>query len=220
MKEKHNMLTMIIIIGLIIALIIVSVNNKPVVNVGEGAGIQKDTLSVSGNAELTVAPDQAILYVTVLTEGVTAKETQDQNKANANSVIRALKLQGIDDKDIETSTYNLRKKIEWDPVTRKNVDKGYMLTHTLKVTTTKIDKVGNLVDVAINAGANGVDRISFGLTKETEKEVRAEALTKASKAAKEKAESIATSLNLRLGKITSIQESNFYYASYASFGKG
>lgn len=214
MKEKHNMLTMVIIIGLIIALIIVSLSNRPVVNVGEGAGVQKDTLSVSGNAELTVEPDQAVLYVTVLTEGKTAKEAQDQNKANANSVIRALILQGISDKDIETSTYNLRKKTEWDPVTRKNVDKGYMLTHTLKVTTTKIDKAGNLVDTAINAGANGVDMISFGLTKETEKKVRAEALEKASEAAKEKAESIAKSLNLRLGKITSIQESNVYYASY------
>ena len=121
---------------------------------------------------------------------------------------------GIKTGDIETSNYNLRKKTEWDPDTRKNVDKGYMLTHTLKVTTDDIDKAGKIVDTAVDSGANGVDRISFGLTKETEKEVRAEALEKASLAAKEKAQSITSTLNLRLGKITSIQESNFYYTPY------
>ncbi len=214
MKEKHHLLPTIIIVGLIIALIVVSINNKPVVNVGEGAGVKQDTLSVAGNAELTVEPDKAELYVTILTEGKTAKEAQDENKAKANKVINALRRQGITDKNIETYYYNLRKKTEWDPVSRKNVDKGYMLTHTLKVTSTNIDKAGKLVDTAIDAGANGVDRISFGLTDETEKKVRAEALKKASENAKEKAESITTSLNIKLGKITSIQESNVYYTPF------
>jgi|SRR3989338_8505470 len=214
MGEKHHGIGIIIILGLIIALIVISINNKPIVNVGEGAGIQKDTLSVAGNAELTVAPDQAVLYISILTEGDTAKKAQDSNKAISNKVIDALKKAGIKNEDIETDNYYLYKKTEWEPKLEKVVDKGYELRHTLKVTTTKIDGVGSLVDTAVNTGANGVDRISFGLTKETEKEVRAQALEKASLAAKEKAKSITSTLGLKLGKITSIQESNFYYTPY------
>jgi len=209
MKEKHHGIAIITIIGLIIALIVVSIGNK-----NTGIEPTKNTLSVSGNAELTVAPDQAILYVTILTEGSTAKEAQDENKVTANKVIDVLKKSGIKNEDIETDNYYLAKKTEWDPALQKVVDKGYMLTHTLKVTTTKIDKAGNLVGSAVNAGANGVERISFGLTKETEKKVRDEALMKASENAKGKAESITKALGVRLGKISSIQESNFYYTPY------
>ena len=52
------------------------------------------------------------------------------------------------------------------------------------------------------------------MTKETEKKVRDEALMKASENAKGKAESITKALGVRLGKISSIQESNFYYTPY------
>lgn len=214
MHEKTNLLAVISIAGLVIALIVLATFNKPVVNVSSTGGIEQNTLSVSGNAELTVAPDKAEIYLGIVTEGATAKEVQDDNKILADKVIDALKRAGIKKDDIETSNYYLSKKTEWDPSLRKSVDKGYILTHTLKVTTDDIEKVGKLVDTAVSAGANQVQRISFGLSKKKEKEVRDEALKRAGEVAKDKAESVASSLNIRLGKIKSVQESNFYYAPF------
>ncbi|MFH0875633.1 MAG: SIMPL domain-containing protein [archaeon] len=194
------------IIGLV-AIVLVLIMQKPELNV--------PTISVSGTSELTVSPDKAELYLTILTEGTTADVTQANNSKLSDAVIAALQSAGIAKKDIETSNYYLAKRQEWDNKEEKMVDKGYMLTHTLKVTTIDIENVGKYVDTAITAGANGVERIEFGLTKETEKTVKANALALATVAAKEKAASIAKTAGVTLGKITSITESNFYYTPYS-----
>jgi uncharacterized protein YggE len=212
MHEKSNTLAIVSVIGLIIIIIVMATANKPVVNVGSET--QRDKLSVSGNAELTVSPDEATIHLNILTDADTAKQAQDNNKEISNKVIAALKKAGIKEANIETTNYFLHKRTEWDSDSRKSVEVGYRLTHTLKVTTTDIEDVGKLTDTAVSAGANGVDRITFGLTKETEQEVRDQALEKASLAAKEKAKSIASTVGVKLGTISSIQESNYNYLPF------
>ena len=80
--------------------------------------------------------------------------------------------------------------------------------------TLKVKEVGDLVDTAVGAGANGVDRVSFSLTKELHKEVTGQALDNASLDAQNKAESVSESLDVKLGKICRISESNFFYEPY------
>ena len=214
MEGKHHKYGFLIIVALLVAILVMSMNNTPVVNITGTGQLQRNTMSVSGNAELEVAPDKATVYINILTDGVTAKQAQDENKQKSNAVTAALKSAGIKSDDIETSNYFLHKKTEWDPETRKSIDDRYRLTHTLKVTTTDIDDVGTLLDTAVDAGANGVDRVSFGLTKTLEAKVRDDALKKAAVAAKDKAKSIASSTGVTLGKITSIQENNFYFRAF------
>lgn len=211
MEIKGNQIAVISVLGLIVVLLAVVLLNKPVVNFNPTATNQ---ISVSGMAELTVEPDQAVAYISILTEGKEAKDAQDSNAEISSDVKDALIKLGLREDQIETSNYYLYKKTEWNADEQKSVDVGYALTHTMKVTTTDIANVGKLMDTAIGAGANGVDRISFDLTKKKEKEVRDQALEMATLAAKEKATSIVGNLNVKLGKIISIQESNFYYAPY------
>ena len=51
-------------------------------------------ISVSGSAEKEVMPDEAILMLSVITEGKEAKQVQDENSVNMNNVIEALKAEG------------------------------------------------------------------------------------------------------------------------------
>jgi uncharacterized protein len=210
MENKYNVMGIAAIIGLVIIVVTMVAVNAP-----EENKVQ-NMLSVSGTAELSVAPDQAILYINILTEGPTAQGVQSENRVTANKVMDALKAAGIKEKDIATSNYYLYKKTTWDENTKKNIDDGYALTHQLKITTTDIENVGSYVDKAVTAGANGVDQITFSLTKEMEKQVKANALTMATTAAKDKAASMASTAGVQLEKITSISESNFYYAPYAA----
>ncbi len=203
--DKPNLLGIVAIVGLIVAVIVMAVKPNSAVN---------ENMAVSGNAELSVSPDQAEVYINVVSEALTAGEAQTANKEISNKVIAALKNLGIDEKNIETSNYYLSKKQEWEYKEQKYTEKGYILTHTLKVTTTDVQNVGKFVDAAVGAGANGIDRINFGLTKATEKDVRAQALVKATQAAKEKAQSLAETAGVKLGKVTGISESNFYYTPY------
>jgi uncharacterized protein YggE len=204
MDGKTNIIALVAIIGLVLVSSMVIL--KP-------ADEQK-SLSVSGTSELTVSPDKAEIYLNVVTLALTASQTQEDNKAISTKVIAALKQAGVKETDIETSNYYLNKKQDWNPEKLENEDKGYELIHTIKVTTTEVESAGTLVDNAVTAGANGVERVSFGLTKELEKQVKANALSKATVAAKEKAQNIAQASGVTLGKITSIQESNFYYMPY------
>jgi uncharacterized protein YggE len=205
MEIKAGIVSVIAVIGLVLVSCLLVLSTKE---------NTKDTLSVSGMAELTVAPDKAEIYLNVVTLAPTANKAQADNKEISAKVIAALKTAGVKDTDIETSNYYLNKKQDWNSKEQTYEDKGYELTHTIKVTTTSVDAAGELVDKAISAGANGVERVSFGLTKELEKKVREEALAKATIAAKEKAISIAQNSEVKLGKISSIQESNFYYQPF------
>jgi uncharacterized protein YggE len=78
-----------------------------------------------------------------------------------------------------------------------------------------MSKVGTIVDIAVKNGANQLNNINFGLSEEKEQEFKQQALAEASKNAKAKAETIAQSLDVKLGKIKSVSESNFGYMPYA-----
>ncbi len=168
-------------------------------------------VSATGNSELSVMPDKAIVRIKVETDGKTAQIAQDKNTEIMAKVQSALKRAGVDSKDIESDQYNLYPWQEWDSITQRSVDKGYKLYHTIKVTTDDFEKVGELITVAVDAGANGIENIQFDLSEAKQAEVKKEALQQASKNAKEKAQAIADGLGVRLGELQSIQESAFNY---------
>lgn len=205
--KKAEIVNTVAILGLVIALLISVVGYK-------FNSEQRNTLSVSGTSELTVVPDEAQVFFNVITDEKNAKDAQIKNKELTTSVMDALKNHGISASNIETTNYNLYKKTKWNQTTMAYDEAGYTLTNTIKVTTSNISNVGSLVDVAINAGANGVDYVTFTLTKEKEQLIKAQALEKATLAAREKANNLAENLDVKIVEIVSVQESNFYYTPY------
>jgi uncharacterized protein YggE len=203
-----------IIVGMILAAVVILgllgfSAIKPILQSATGEGTPQ--ISAQGNSELSIMPDEAIVRIKVETKEKTAKETQDKNSEIMSAVQSALKRAGVDSDQIETDQYNLRQWTEWDAITRKSVDKGYRLYHTIKVTTDDLAKVGELITVAVDAGADGIENVQFDLSDEKKAEVKKEALQQASQKAKEKAEAVAAGLGVRLGKVLAIQESNFHY---------
>ena len=173
---------------------------------------QQKTVSVQGSSEFATAPDEAKLYIKIETKATTPKQAQEIGKERSNTVIAALKQNGFSEKDIQTSQYNLQKQERWDEKENRMVSTGYVLTHTLEATTKNIDSAGSVADIVVGAGATGVDSVQFTLSDEKKKEVNEIALKQASANAREKAEAIAQSLGISLGKAESISESNVYYA--------
>ena len=204
MKE-NNILLGIAILGLIAAVLAMPFYQSQT---------ERSILSVSGNAQIEAMPDKAEIYISVNTEGLRANEVQDSNSAISSGVIDALIGAGLLRENIETSSYNLYEKTEWDLKEQKYVDNGYALSHMLKITTTYVDDTGKLADTAVNAGANAVNSISFGLTKKMEKEARDDAMSKATILAREKAQTLAMASGIKLGKLINVEESNFYYTPF------
>lgn len=174
----------------------------------------RHTLSVTGNSEIEVAPDKALVYVSIITDNADAKKAQQDNSISSNAVIEALKTWGVSPSDIETQTYSLVRKQEWDPKENRYVEGDYRLTHTLRVTTKRIDSVGELVDTAVNAGANTIESVTFTLTDESERKVRDQALAKAAEVARQKAQTLASNAGATLGQVTIVEEQSFYYRPF------
>jgi uncharacterized protein YggE len=176
---------------------------------GEERQQQQDLLTVSGTHVLEVAPDQAVMTLQVLTNGTVAKDVSAENRQLLTQVMVALKAQGLADSDIETTGVLLSRWTEWDPKSQAMVDKGYQQATTLKVTVTDMEKVGSILDAAVNAGANSVQDISFELKPETEQRLKQQALADATADATAKAKTLATAAHARLGKVASLSENSY-----------
>ncbi len=214
--EKGNYLTTIMVVGLVIVAIIlafsIKANNAP--------QEEKNKVSVSGTSTLTVDPNKAEVYAEIVTLEKTAQDSKNKNSQISGNVVKALKKEGMKDKDIETSQFSIYPKYEYQEVVEtdsrksKQILVGYEVVNVLKVTTQDLDKVGKLIDAAVDVGANNIERISFGLTKEKEKEIKQQAMIIASDDAREKAVALATNLGVTLLKPISISESSFYYQPF------
>ena len=76
---------------------------------------QTPRISVSGEGEVLVAPDMAIISLTVLREADTARNALNANSAAMKEVIGTLKASGIADRDLQTSQFNIQPRYSPPP---------------------------------------------------------------------------------------------------------
>jgi len=160
------------------------------------------TLNVNGVGEAFLSPDIAYIFIGVHTESATAAEAVEQNKTQTTSVIEALKTAGIDDKDIRTTNYSIWPNQQYAPDGSLSGTR-YAVDNSVYVTVRDLEGLGDLLDAAIDAGANSINSIQFDVADKTEaiKEARAKAVEDAKKQAAE----LAGAAGLTLGDIQNIQ---------------
>lgn len=122
------------------------------------------TINVTGSGEITVTPDIAYLYLGVVTEKLTTMEAQSANSTAMNTIIAAIKKEGIKAEDIKTNDYSINPKYDYDKNTGRSSIVGYTVSNILKVTVKDIMKVGQVIDIAVKNGANTSNSISFGIS--------------------------------------------------------
>src|SRR5579883_2680025 len=152
------------------------------------------TLTVYGHGENRVKPDLALLDVAVETTGPTAQEAARLNAQLSQKVIVALKDQVGNDGSVGTGSYNLFP--EYAPKAEGGATKliGYRVENSVTVRTSALQKIGHLIDAAIAAGANRVNRLSFTIRDDTA--ARNAAIALAGKDAESKAQALASALGV------------------------
>lgn len=210
----------IILVGILVA---VSFNaglsaNPAQVIVGADGKPEVKTMSVSGAVTKYVTPDKVDIVLSVETLDKSAQVSQSDNAVIADKVRKALSGIGVISSDVKTVSYSVNEEFEWNDLLKKSVSTGYRTVNQIQVTLSDTAKAGIVVDAAVQAGANRVSSIAFGLSKEKELDVRKTALNEASTTAKSKAESIASGLGVKIGKVYSVSESNFNYTpNYSNY---
>ncbi|HEY1233576.1 MAG TPA: SIMPL domain-containing protein, partial [Candidatus Binatia bacterium] len=160
-------------------------------------------ITVTGEALVSAEPDQAQLDIGVVTQARTAPEASNENAERLTRVLSEIKkLLGKAD-EVKTSGYTLTPTYRY-PQGGKPEIVGYSASNTIRIKTTNLDLVGRLIDSAMQAGANNINRLVFTL--KDEQAAQLEALRAASAKAKAKAEAIAGSLGLKIVKIAAVTE--------------
>ena len=182
----------------------------------DGKGIVGEPFEVTlaGEGKVSAKPDVARINATVFTQRPLLKEAQEENSRKSEAVVAYLKNQGVEDKDIKTTGYNIYPQYSYPrpcygticPV-EEDVPKivGYQVRNSLEITVRDLAKAGGILSGLVNAGVNEVSGINF--TIDQPDALRAEARKKAIDDASAKAEKLARDLGQRLGRIVSFSES-------------
>jgi len=159
-------------------------------------------IEVTAEAETKVAPDIAYLDFGVMTRADTAAAAAQQNASRMKAVLAAVRGALSPKAQIGSGTYNVRAEYS---VPREGSEPrviGYVASNVVRLETAELGRLGEVIDVAIKAGANQVQRIAFGLSDASTP--RRTALRDAVQQAQAEAESIASALKTQLGPIVSV----------------
>lgn len=155
-------------------------------------------ITVSGTGEVERKPDFAVVSVGVQARKDSARGASEQVGEVMKKVNKALGKLNIEGMQVQTSGVMLNPAYVWNQINGEQTQKlvGYDATSTLRVRVDDPEKIGAVIDAAIDAGANRINGISFELKGALE--ARQEAITMAAGAAREKADTLAAALGLRI----------------------
>ena len=173
--------------------------------------VQPGLISVSAEGIVAVAPDMALLSLTVLRDGKSARAALDANNAAMAEVLAAMKADGIEERDLQTGGFSIQPR--WVYPAEKNGTRkppfidGYEVRNTLTVRVRDLDKVGAVLDSSVTLGVNESGTVIF--TNDDPEPARAAARKDAIAKALEKAKAMTEPLGVGLGRITQISEADF-----------
>ncbi|MBN1691456.1 MAG: SIMPL domain-containing protein [Dehalococcoidia bacterium] len=182
-------------------------------NVGSGGIIvsqQNIGLWVNGLGKTTAAPDVVVLTLGVESQQKTVAQAQKDAIDAMSSVMQMLKDNGIAEKDIQTSQYNIQQVTRWDDNQDTYVVIGYRVTNTVTCKIRDINKAGSIIDKAVVAGGDLIRINGINFTVDDPTPFYKIAREKAVQYAMEKARQISQASGTRLGKVLYISEDTSY----------
>jgi len=203
-EETKNALA--IIVGLFVIALIVSTT----IDIKDKLMTAENTITVSDTGTVYAKPDLAIASFSVVVEAKTVAEAMADNTKKMNAVVSFMKEQGVEDKDLKTTNFNINPRYEWYDSDQyypsgRRVLVGYEVTQTLQVKIRDMEKIGSIIEGGTSAGANEVSDLQF--TIDDEDELKNQARTEAINKAKTKAETLAKELGINLLRISNFSES-------------
>lgn len=225
MKHKKKFLHFLVITLCIFFIVLIVSTGVDVINkikeskyIGQNVE-QRNTIVVSETGEVYATPDLGIITASVINEAETVAEAMTENTERMNSVINAVKSQGVEDKDIKTTSFNIYPRYRYTEEGYGNrILTGYEVVQRLQVKIRDLGKIGSIIQEATDAGANDISGLQ--LTIDNQDELENQARQQAIEKARVKAEELTSQLGVKLGKIISFNENSFNPYYYDSFAEG
>jgi uncharacterized protein len=180
---------------------------SPTVQTAVQAMVER-TITVVGIGKVSLVPDIARLDVGANDSAATVAEAKGKVDAQIAAIIAALTASGVADKDIQTSNYSIYYEQPQVLPEAQGTSAGkpgvYHVTNMLLVTVRDVAKAGDVLDAAVNAGANQVYGVTFTVSDESRWE--SQAREKAVADATARAQELARLSGLQMGQVLTISE--------------
>ncbi len=160
------------------------------------------TVRVHGQATLSVEPDQVQFDIGVVTQASTPKAASDQNASQSNALVQQLNA-AFPSASVKGINFSVNPNYEYPRDAAPRIA-GYTANNTVRLLLNDISTLQTVIDIAIKSGATSINRVTFSLRNENA--VRAQALAGAANQALDGAKSLAAALNLRLGRLLTVEE--------------
>ncbi len=159
-------------------------------------------IQVTGVSELSAAPDLARLRVSIVSDGQDAAKVSEDNARRSSAVEKALDGAVAKAGTVTTESFGISPRHRWRD--GEQILVGYRAQNTLLVELEVLDRIAPAIDAAMAAGADAVLNLEFTVRDDTE--IRARALSLASRRAREKASAIAEALGAEIVRTLALQE--------------
>ena len=172
-------------------------------------------ISVTGNAEIKVAPDELTLTLGVDSHDKDLAIAKVDNDKRIKKLLNLAHASGVDPKNIQTSALTMGPEYSDQKIPQLL---GYQVSQTVTLTLTDLSKYEDLMTNSLRAGVNRVDGINFFVA--DPKKYREEARLQAVRVAREKAKAMAAELGQTIGKPWEVIEQSDFDAQdmTANFG--
>jgi uncharacterized protein YggE len=167
------------------------------------------TITVSGEAQINVPPDQAVLTLGIATHANDFDAAKQENDNRLLDVLNVLKALEVPADQIHTEYISVFPNYYWT-----GTHYQYQVVKTLQVTIKDISKFDAILSLTIRSGATDVRKVEF-LTTELRK-YKDQARSEAIRAAREKAIALTGELGQKIGNPLTIVEDQIYSYSYYS----
>ncbi|UCS95575.1 SIMPL domain-containing protein [Echinicola marina] len=164
-----------------------------------------NTIQVSGKSEISIKPDQAIISINIEKIAMDASEAAAALNKKTNEIEKLVNSGQLSDFNFTTSQYRINQNRIYRQGTSK--DSGYVASQNIKIELDDPEKdLVSLVD-RLNKSEEIMFQVSFSVSEEMQKKYENELLTNALKDAKQKAELIAATMDLKNIKVFKIDYS-------------
>lgn len=165
---------------------------------------QRATLKVNGTANVQVAPDQAVINMTVRAIDMDINQAVKQLEEKSGRLTERLRAAGFRREEIKTSQLNVQDNGRWR--NGEYVDSGYVAQQFIELKFKRDQqRITRLLDAfSREDGAEALFQFGFALSDDARQQADEELIRKAVEDARSKARVIAQASGVKLGKIRSI----------------
>jgi len=160
---------------------------------------QPRNITVTGTGTVSGQPDQARIALTVQKSNPLMERARADALAVVEKFLALTKSLGLDPKKVRTTASFVNPEYRWDEKNSRQVLIGYMVQRQLEVELNDLDKLGALIEGAVDAGVNNVAPPVLDSSKR--RDLNRQALAAAARDAQANARAITESLGVTLGTL-------------------